>query len=110
MIVAFGSRMTRKSTLEFVRDGMIVRFAFHNPRKIFFNLGLLLKFVQAYMDDVYNGSGVARESVFKGDGFRLVFWKQNVAKLELDRPISGHAEMRLPKDHLIDDVCALFVN
>ena len=109
MVIAKGSRVEKKSTVQFVSDGMIVRFAYHQPRKYFFEPRLLKDFVDKYQSDV-DKFGVPQESTFEMRQFRLVFWKTaDVIRLKLAVPISGHGELILSKRKLISDIQRLFV-
>lgn len=110
MVIAKGARIERKSTVEIVDDGMILRFAFHQPRKIFFDPGLLMDFVDRYLDDIAE-LGEAREKTFEVTDFKLVFWKEkDVVRLVLRNAISGHKMMMLSQIKLIEDVRSLFAD
>lgn len=87
---------SKPSKIELVVDGMVVRFAYHNPIKIFFNTFYLYQWV--------NHSDL----VFRGDKFHFKKERGNKIKLTLNQPICGHTEMVLPKDVFVTVVKEMF--
>lgn len=91
---------TRPSSVELDDDGIVVRFAYHGPRKRFCDPVRLIDFVEEYE----NGGD---KSFVSGD-YRILMLRGNRVKLTFFPPIFGHKEMVLPKDQFTEMIKAFF--
>jgi len=90
--------LVKPAKVELVDDGMIVRFAYHNPVKYFFDPILLYNFVMGNEKKMHD----------EGKNFHFSKLTRNQVKLTLLKPVSGHTEMILPRDVFVQTVREMF--
>ena len=110
MAVKEKSVATKPSEIEFVGDGMIVRFAFHNPIKFFFNPAQLYTFLIAYEKELLKPAEERQASYnkFFAKKFKFMMMASNKVKLILELSVCGHKEMSLPKMTFIQEIRSMF--
>jgi len=101
---------TKPSEIEIVEDGMVVRFSYHNPCKLFFNPKRLYVFISAYFKELEKNSEDRQlgHNKFWAKKFTFIMMSRNKVKLILTEPISGHKEMILPQDAFVKEVKDMF--
>lgn len=101
---------TKPSQIDIVDDGMMVRLAYHNPIKLFFNTARLHTFVTTYLKELEKVSEERNPEYnkFWAKKFKFVMMARNNVKLILDPPICGHSELILPKDAFIKAIRDMF--
>lgn len=93
----------KPNKIELFADGMMVRFAYHNPRWYFFDTADLHEFVLQYerLMEQRNGHLAQNERQFDKERFHIKMLTGNRVELVMAESVSGHNRITMAKDLFI---------